>query len=64
MRLTSLIGMKWQAHGKSWDKETVEFPNYAAGTMGPECSFDLLEKENRTWVWRPDEWYRHQGQLK
>ena len=49
---------------QTWDKETVEFPNYAAGTMGPECSFDLLEKENRTWVWRPDEWYRHQGQLK
>ena len=28
----------------AWDKTDVSFPNYAAGTMGPQAAFDLLEK--------------------
>ncbi|MGY3766503.1 glucose-6-phosphate dehydrogenase [Vagococcus vulneris] len=43
---------------QTWDKEIPNFPNYTAGTMGPECSFDLLEKDGKQWVWQPDEWYR------
>lgn len=48
---------------QAWDKETVSFPNYAAGTMGPQCAFDLLKKDNHEWVWAPDEWYKEMGQL-
>ena len=49
---------------ETWEKGNVDFPNYPAGTMGPKCAFDLLEKDNHQWVWHPDEWYREQGLLK
>ena len=32
-----------------WDKKELEFPNYAAGTWGPEASRRLLEKDGRKW---------------
>lgn len=47
----------------AWDKTDVSFPNYAAGTMGPQAAFDLLEKDGFTWEWQPDNWYRDRGQL-
>ncbi len=37
-----------------WDKETDVIPTYPAGSMGPDCAFELLEKDNRKWVWEPD----------
>lgn len=47
----------------AWDKAPVEFPNYAAGTMGPKAAFDLLAKDGFTWAWQPDTWYRERGKL-
>lgn len=48
---------------QAWDQTTPEFPNYAAGTMGPDCAFELLAKNNREWAWQPDHWYRERGKL-
>ena len=47
----------------TWDQTTPGFPNYAAGTMGPQCAFDLLAKNGHEWAWRPDQWYRERGKL-
>ncbi|MDT2850034.1 glucose-6-phosphate dehydrogenase [Vagococcus carniphilus] len=41
---------------ETWDKETTDIPTYPAGSMGPHCAFELLEKDNRQWVWEPDSW--------
>ncbi|KAF1297159.1 glucose-6-phosphate dehydrogenase [Enterococcus sp. JM4C] len=46
-----------------WDKTTPDFPNYAAGTMGPKAAFDLLEQDGFQWIWEPDVWYRERGKL-
>ncbi|MGM0215585.1 glucose-6-phosphate dehydrogenase [Enterococcus sp. AZ109] len=48
---------------KTWDQITPDFPNYAAGTMGPKASFDLLNKNGHDWIWTPDNWYRERGKL-
>lgn len=48
----------------TWDQTTPGFPNYAAGTMGPQCAFDLLAKNGHEWAWQPDQWYRERGKLK
>lgn len=48
---------------KTWDQFTPEFPNYAAGTMGPKAAFELLEKNGHEWNWHPDTWYRERGKL-
>ena len=32
-----------------WESETADFPNYAAGTMGPKASEQLLEKDGFHW---------------
>lgn len=47
----------------AWDKQTPDFPNYTAGTMGPKAAFDLLEKDGFHWIWQPDLWYRERGKL-
>ena len=47
----------------AWDKTTVDFPNYTAGSMGPEAAFTLLEEDGFNWIWEPDIWYRDRGQL-
>ena len=47
----------------AWDKQTPDFPNYAAGTMGPQAAFDLLEKDGFNWIWQPDEWYKERNLL-
>ena len=47
----------------TWDKETPDFPNYPAGTMGPKAAFELVEKDGFNWVWEPEEWYRNRGLL-
>lgn len=48
----------------AWDKESPDFPNYAAGSMGPVAAFELLEKDGFEWIWKPDEWYRKRELLK
>ncbi|MGG5316798.1 glucose-6-phosphate dehydrogenase [Enterococcus sp. AZ072] len=48
---------------QTWDQSTPEFPNYAAGTMGPKAAFELLEKNGHEWNWHPDNWYRERGKL-
>ena len=36
---------------QAWDNETsVQFPNYPAGSSGPQESFDLLAQDERCWV--------------
>ena len=47
----------------AWDQETPDFPNYAAGTMGPQAAYDLLAADGFEWIWRPDEWYRERDLL-
>ncbi|HOF12477.1 MAG TPA: glucose-6-phosphate dehydrogenase [Treponemataceae bacterium] len=32
------------------EQKKTDFPNYAAGTMGPKRAFDLIEKDGRSWV--------------
>ncbi|MBZ3646708.1 glucose-6-phosphate dehydrogenase [Enterococcus hirae] len=48
---------------KAWDQVEPDFPNYKAGTMGPEAAFELLEKDGFEWIWQPDDWYRDRGKL-
>ncbi|MFV0559634.1 MAG: glucose-6-phosphate dehydrogenase, partial [Enterococcus sp.] len=48
---------------KFWDNEAPDFPNYKAGTMGPQAAFDLLEKDGFEWIWQPDNWYRERSKL-
>ncbi len=47
------VEMTWTLYTpilQAWAAKTPEvFPNYFAGTWGPECSELLLERENRTW---------------
>ena len=31
------------------EQAKIHFPNYAAGSMGPEASFELLAKDGRKW---------------
>ncbi|GCF93957.1 glucose-6-phosphate 1-dehydrogenase [Enterococcus florum] len=49
---------------QTWDQETPDFPNYTAGTMGPQAAFDLLSENEHYWIWQPDNWYRERGKLK
>ena len=36
---------------QAWDNETsIQFPNYPAGSSGPQESFDLLAQDGRCWV--------------
>ncbi|WP_034550414.1 glucose-6-phosphate dehydrogenase [Carnobacterium funditum] len=37
-----------------WDKEKVDFPNYASGSMGPIDSEQLLIKDGFKWHWCPN----------
>ncbi|MHC5269055.1 glucose-6-phosphate dehydrogenase [Enterococcus sp. LJL98] len=48
---------------ETWDQMTPDFPNYAAGSMGPDAAFELLEKDGFKWIWNPDEWYRERNLL-
>ena len=48
---------------QTWDQEKTPIPLYDAGTMGPDCSFDLLQREGYHWVWTPDQWYKERGDL-
>ncbi|MFZ5969672.1 MAG: glucose-6-phosphate dehydrogenase [Bacillota bacterium] len=34
---------------ENWDREKLPFPNYEAGTWGPEASDILLQKDHRAW---------------
>ncbi|GGC98685.1 glucose-6-phosphate dehydrogenase [Enterococcus wangshanyuanii] len=48
---------------QAWDKTSVDFPNYAAGSMGPDAAFELLARDHFSWEWQPDNWYRERGKL-
>lgn len=47
----------------AWDHVIPSFPNYAAGTMGPQDAFDLLEDEGHHWIWKPERWYKDHDKL-
>jgi glucose-6-phosphate 1-dehydrogenase len=35
----------------AWAAErTADFPNYAAGTWGPRCAEELIERDGRSWL--------------
>ena len=34
---------------EDWQKVKPDFPNYEAGTWGPESADDLIESEGRSW---------------
>jgi glucose-6-phosphate 1-dehydrogenase len=34
---------------EAWKNDVAEFPNYEAGSWGPEASFELIEREGREW---------------
>jgi glucose-6-phosphate 1-dehydrogenase len=34
---------------EAWKKPAPDFPNYEAGSWGPPASFELLERDGRTW---------------
>jgi len=33
----------------TWQKAEPDFPNYEAGSWGPQAAFDLIEKDGRDW---------------
>lgn len=37
---------------KLWDLEEPNFPNYVPGSMGPIAADELLQRDNRSWVYR------------
>ena len=48
---------------KLWAENGAPLHDYKAGTMGPQASFDLLEKYGAEWTWQPDIAYRKDGRL-
>jgi glucose-6-phosphate 1-dehydrogenase len=38
---------------RAWENTPPEFPNYAAGSWGPEASEQLVARDGHTW-WKPD----------
>jgi glucose-6-phosphate 1-dehydrogenase len=34
---------------EAWKKPATDFPNYEAGTWGPQPAFDLIERDGRKW---------------
>jgi glucose-6-phosphate 1-dehydrogenase len=34
---------------EAWKRPATDFPNYAAGTWGPEAAFDLIERDGPEW---------------
>ena len=46
-----------------WAENEVPLYDYKAGSMGPQASFDLLEKFGAKWTWQPDIAYREEGRL-
>ena len=48
---------------KLWAENGAPLHDYKAGAMGPQASFDLLEKYGAEWTWQPDIAYRKDGRL-
>ncbi|WP_368250862.1 glucose-6-phosphate dehydrogenase [Enterococcus sp. 2201sp1_2201st1_B8_2201SCRN_220225] len=60
------VAQSWRivdAIRKTWDEQKPDFPNYKAGTMGPEAAFELVKKDGFEWIWQPEEWYRERDLL-
>ena len=34
---------------EAWEKPASDFPNYEAGSWGPQASFELIERDGRSW---------------
>jgi glucose-6-phosphate 1-dehydrogenase len=34
---------------EAWKQPTLDFPNYEAGSWGPQAAFELIEREERQW---------------
>ncbi|HSS19704.1 MAG TPA: glucose-6-phosphate dehydrogenase [Pyrinomonadaceae bacterium] len=34
---------------EAWQKPAADFPNYEAGSWGPQAAFDLIERDGRNW---------------
>ncbi|MGM0239163.1 MULTISPECIES: glucose-6-phosphate dehydrogenase [Enterococcus] len=47
----------------AWEHFIPSFPNYTAGTMGPNEAFDLLKADGAHWIWRPEQWYKQRNKL-
>lgn len=61
------VAQSWKiidAIKQAWEKEPpCSIPLYPARTMGPKESAELLEKDGRTWVWQPENWYKERNLL-
>jgi glucose-6-phosphate 1-dehydrogenase len=51
---SDMIDAAWRAVNpvlERWGAERpAEFPNYAAGTWGPSCADELIERDGRRWL--------------
>jgi glucose-6-phosphate 1-dehydrogenase len=34
---------------EAWKKPATDFPNYEAGSWGPQAAFELIERDGRKW---------------
>ncbi|VIZ87748.1 glucose-6-phosphate 1-dehydrogenase [Streptococcus pneumoniae] len=60
------VGASWKLIDrieKLWAENGAPLHDYKAGSMGPQASFDLLEKFGAKWTWQPDISYRQDGRL-
>ncbi|QBO36089.1 glucose-6-phosphate dehydrogenase [Periweissella cryptocerci] len=49
------VAVAWKfvdAVQSAWDSVHQDFPNYVSGTMGPAASDELLEREDREWIYK------------
>lgn len=60
------VGASWKLIDRIeqlWAKNGAPLHDYKAGSMGPQASFDLLEKFDAKWTWQPDIAYRQDGRF-
>ena len=60
------VGASWKLIDRIeelWAENGAPLHDYKAGSMGPQASFDLLEKFGAKWTWQPDIAYRQDGRL-
>ncbi len=60
------VGASWKLIDRIeelWAENGAPLHDYKAGSMGPQASFDLLEKFDAKWTWQPDIAYRQDGRL-
>ncbi len=60
------VGASWKLIDRIeelWAENGAPLHDYKAGSMGPQASFDLLEKFDAKWTWQPDIAYRQDGRF-